>query len=104
MVVSFMDALLINHTNHLSDSWPLAEQQAAAVPEPVTKVDLDKDIIRPLIAEGKVSAYHSTEYVKDMGTPERYGEVTEAVRSGFPGKKTEKPSPELNKIFILFNF
>ena len=54
-----------------------------AIPEPEgRKVDLDKDIIRPLTGEGKVSAYRSTEYVKDMGTPERYEEVSHAVQTG----------------------
>ena len=62
--------------------YAMKAQTAASVPEPVEKIDLDKDIIRPLIADGKVCAYQSTEYVKDMGTPERYEEVTEAVRSG----------------------
>lgn len=51
------------------------------------KVDLDKDIIRPLISGGKVCAYRSTEYVKDMGTPERYEETAEAVRSGLVERK-----------------
>ena len=56
MVVSFMDALLINHTNHLSDSWPLAEQQAAAaaygrvvdLPAPVIAADCSEDQIEAL--------------------------------------------------------
>ena len=52
------------------------------IPAPEGKIDLDKDIIRPLVPKGAVSAYRSTEYVKDMGTPERYYETEEAVRSG----------------------
>ena len=62
--------------------YALSPKSAALVAEPVDKIDLDKDIIRPLIAENKVYAYRSTEYVKDMGTPERYNEVSEAVRTG----------------------
>ena len=46
------------------------------------KIDLDREIIRPLIEKGEVYAYKSTEYVKDMGTPDRYEEVTGAVESG----------------------
>ncbi|MDO4438870.1 MAG: HAD-IIIA family hydrolase [Eubacteriales bacterium] len=46
------------------------------------KIDLDKDVIRPLISEGKVYAYHSTEYVKDMGTPDRYAQVENDLKNG----------------------
>lgn len=46
------------------------------------KIDLDKDLIRPLIAEGKVYAYRSTEYVKDMGTPDRYEAVQHDLENG----------------------
>ncbi len=54
------------------------------IPEPKEghKTDLDKDIIRPLIEKGEVYALHSTEYVKDMGTPERYKAVSEDIKSG----------------------
>lgn len=36
------------------------------------KVDLDRQILKPLCGTGKMFAYDSPEYVKDMGTPERY--------------------------------
>ena len=39
------------------------------------KLDLDKDILIPLLNSGRLYAYNSTEYVKDMGTPKRYKEV-----------------------------
>lgn len=39
------------------------------------KYSYEKDIIVPLINEGKVVSYKSTEYAKDMGTPERYERV-----------------------------
>ncbi|MDO4961758.1 MAG: HAD-IIIA family hydrolase [Eubacteriales bacterium] len=70
------------HNQVNSGIYALSPEAAALVPEPVEKIDLDKDIIRPLIEAGRVYAYRSTEYVKDMGTPDRYDEVTEAVRSG----------------------
>jgi len=50
-------------------------------------VDIDKDVIHKLIKEGKVYGYHSTEYVKDMGTPDRFYEVTDAVKAGLPDKR-----------------
>lgn len=40
------------------------------------KVDLDRDILKPLAGSGKMFCYDSPEYVKDMGTPERYQKVT----------------------------
>lgn len=39
------------------------------------KIDLDRDILQRLIADKQLAAYDSTEYVKDMGTPERYHEI-----------------------------
>lgn len=46
------------------------------------KVDLDRDILKPLVSTGKIFAYNSPEYVKDMGTPERFGQVKEDLVSG----------------------
>ncbi len=40
------------------------------------KTDLEKDVILPLISSRCVFAYRSTEYVKDLGTPERLQKVT----------------------------
>lgn len=40
------------------------------------KVDLEKELIIPLIPTSPIYAYHSTEYVKDIGTPERLQKVT----------------------------
>lgn len=40
------------------------------------KVDLEKEIIIPLIPTSPIYAYHSTEYVKDIGTPDRLEKVT----------------------------
>jgi D-glycero-D-manno-heptose 1,7-bisphosphate phosphatase len=46
------------------------------------KRDLDREILEPLISEGAVFAYHSPEYIKDMGTPDRLRSVTEDMLSG----------------------
>lgn len=46
------------------------------------KLDLDRDILRSLIPEGKLIAYDSPEYIKDMGTPERYDMVKKDFISG----------------------
>lgn len=39
------------------------------------KVDLDRQILKPLAGTGKMFVYDSPEYVKDMGTPARYAAV-----------------------------
>lgn len=36
------------------------------------KVDLDRQILKPLAGTGKMICYNSPEYAKDMGTPDRY--------------------------------
>lgn len=46
------------------------------------RVDLDRQILRPLAGTGKLYCYQSPEYVKDMGTPDRYAQVREDARSG----------------------
>lgn len=46
------------------------------------KRDLDRDILKPLIESRELSIYDSPEYIKDMGTPERYYSVIEDIKSG----------------------
>ncbi len=46
------------------------------------KVDLDRQLLKPLAGTGKMFAYDSPEYVKDMGTPERYESVCRDFRCG----------------------
>lgn len=46
------------------------------------KVDLDREVLKPLIPTGQLFAYDSPEYVKDMGTPDRFYSVTADIRSG----------------------
>ena len=47
-----------------------------------SKVDLDRQILKPLSGTGMMFAYDSSEYVKDMGTPERYYLVEDNFRNG----------------------
>lgn len=46
------------------------------------KADLDRQLLKPLAGTGKMFCYDSPEYVKDMGTPERYYSVCEDYRTG----------------------
>lgn len=51
------------------------------------KYNYEKDIVVPLIQEGKVYSYLSSEYAKDMGTPERYERVCNDFKSGLVNKR-----------------
>ncbi len=46
------------------------------------KVDLDRQLLKPLAGSGKMFCYDSPEYVKDMGTPDRYAAVCHDYREG----------------------
>ena len=46
------------------------------------KVDLDRQLLKPLAGTGKVFCYDSPEYVKDMGTPDRYYSVCADYKEG----------------------
>ena len=46
------------------------------------KIDLDRQLLKPLAGTGKMFCYNSPEYVKDMGTPERYYSVCEDFKDG----------------------
>lgn len=46
------------------------------------KVDLDRQILKPLCGSGQMYCYDSPEYVKDMGTPERYEAVCKDFEKG----------------------
>ena len=48
----------------------------------VKKMDLEQDIIVPLIKERMVYAYCTPEYVKDAGTPERFNKVSKEQQMG----------------------
>lgn len=46
------------------------------------KVDLDRQLLKPLAGTGKMFCYDSPEYVKDMGTPDRYYSVCKDCKEG----------------------
>lgn len=51
-------------------------------PETPDKIDLDRDVLKPNIPSGKIFAYDTPEYIKDMGTPDRYYEVEKDIQCG----------------------
>ena len=46
------------------------------------KIDLDRQLLKPLAGSGKMFVYDSPEYVKDMGTPDRYTAVCKDFATG----------------------
>ena len=51
-------------------------------PETPDKIDLDRDVLKTNISSGRIFAYDTPEYIKDMGTPDRYYEVEKDILSG----------------------
>lgn len=56
----------------------------------IVKIDLDRQILKPLCGTGKMFCYDSPEYVKDMGTPDRYETVCKDYRDGVVQSKNLK--------------
>lgn len=54
------------------------------------KVDLDRQILKPLCGTNTMFCYDSPEYVKDMGTPERYNSVCDDFKRGVVQTKNLK--------------
>lgn len=51
------------------------------------KIDLDRDILKPMVKTNRMFAYDTPEYIKDMGTPERYYQVSTDIMNGLVSKK-----------------
>lgn len=54
------------------------------------KIDLDRQLLKPLANTGKMFVYDSPEYVKDMGTPDRYEAVCRDYKNGVVKAKNLK--------------
>lgn len=62
------------------------------------KVDLDRDILKPLSGTGQMYCYDSPEYVKDMGTPDRFEKV---CKDFVEGRVTSKNLKNKQKAIFL---
>jgi D,D-heptose 1,7-bisphosphate phosphatase len=51
------------------------------------KVDLDRDILKQQLCTNRIFAYHTPEYIKDMGTPERYYQAEQDIQNGYVSGK-----------------
>ena len=54
---------------------------------PRAPMDLDRDVLRPNVDSGRIFAYRSYEYVKDMGTPQRLCEVERDLAHSIPERR-----------------
>lgn len=61
--------------------YVLSSNLLTQIPKP-QKLDLEKDLILPIIEKGKIYGYQTTEYIKDAGTPDRFQEVCQEQRRG----------------------
>lgn len=51
-------------------------------PDTPDKIDLDRDVLKQHISSGRIFAYDTPEYIKDMGTPDRFYETEKDILSG----------------------
>ena len=77
----------VNAGLHVIDPKVLEQSEKNVEIDPTTgfpkgKVDLDRQILKPLCGTSKMFCYDSPEYVKDMGTPERFHQVEADYRNG----------------------
>lgn len=70
------------YRNRVNAGLHMLSPKVFAYFDTLQKVDLDRDILRRLIGEGQLYIYDSPEYVKDMGTPDRYEAVQKDLQSG----------------------
>jgi len=67
-------------------------------PQALEKIDLDRDMLKPSIPCGRIFAYCTPEYIKDMGTPERYAQVSSDIENGI--LKSKNLSVKQKAIFL----
>jgi len=68
----------------------ISRELLADFPQPGQKVDLDRDLLKSSISSGRIFAYQTPEYIKDMGTPERYAQVSLDIEKGIVKQKNLK--------------
>lgn len=50
-------------------------------------IDLDRDILKPLVFSGTIYAYHTPEYISDVGTPERFYKIENDIKNNNISKR-----------------
>ena len=78
------------YQNRVNAGLHVVSPQILNVEIGTAKVDLDRQLLKPLAGSGKMFCYDSPEYVKDMGTPERYYSVSKDFKQGRVAAKNLK--------------
>lgn len=76
------DSRPVRYRNRVNAGLHVVSPKVLDVTITTPKVDLDRQLLKPLAGTGKMYVYDSPEYVKDMGTPERYEAVCRDFREG----------------------
>lgn len=71
-----------NHTNCVNAGIHILSKKVLDFTPVQSKLNLRADVLEPIIPTGRVFAYRSAEYVKDMGTSDRYRHVTADMEKG----------------------
>lgn len=66
----------LHYKNRVNAGLHIINPQILNVNMDSERVDLDRQILKPLAGSGKMFCYDSPEYVRDMGTPGRYYSVS----------------------------
>ena len=78
------------YQNRVNAGLHVVSPEILAVRPEGAKVDLDRQLLKPLAGTGKMFCYDSPEYVKDMGTPDRYETVCKDFADGVVAGKNLK--------------
>ena len=79
------------YKNNVNAGFFIINPKALYYFDTLKNVSMENDFIRKLIEDGKsVYAYKSPEYIRDVGTPERYYSATKDIDNGLPMKKCLK--------------
>lgn len=79
------------YKNNVNAGFILLEPYALERLSEPKKLNLENDFIKGLITDGeRVYAYKSSEYVKDVGSPERFYAVEKEIEKGLPQQKCYK--------------
>lgn len=70
------------YRNRVNAGLHVLSKEVLEVEITTPKIDLDRQLLKPLSGTGKMFVYDSPEYVKDMGTPERYESVCKDFAEG----------------------
>lgn len=72
--------------NNVNASFVIADNSTLQYFDELRKINLEHDFITHFIGLGSVYAYNSSEYIKDVGTPERFVSAELDILQGLPQK------------------